>query len=142
VNYAPIVVSLPIADRRTSHDFYRNALGLETIGEPGDDGIPEPLQFVVNDGLRLLMPPSDGFGFTIGEGRVAARGHHECLLVIGTATAEQADSVIEHALSAGAAIVTAPADQPWGYAGAFADPDGHIWMVRAEAPRATSAPPS
>jgi uncharacterized protein len=25
-----------------------------------------------------------------------------------------------------------PGQQPWGYAGAFADPDGHIWMVRVE----------
>ena len=25
-----------------------------------------------------------------------------------------------------------PGQQPWGYAGAFADPDGHVWMVRSE----------
>lgn len=34
---------------------------------------------------------------------------------------------------AGASIVTEPGQQPWGFAGAFADPDRHIWMVRAEA---------
>ena len=30
--------------------------------------------------------------------------------------------------------VTSPARQPWGYAGAFADPDTHVWMVRSAAP--------
>lgn len=132
MNLGPIVVSLPIADRQTSHDFYRRALDLETIGEPGDDGLPEPLQFVVNDGLRLLLPPSDGFGFTIGDGDVATPGTHECLLVIGVPTAAEADDIIERAVTAGAAVVTSPGPQPWGYAGSFADPDGHIWMVRAE----------
>lgn len=24
-----------------------------------------------------------------------------------------------------------PGRQPWGYAGAFADPDGHLWMITA-----------
>ncbi len=31
-----------------------------------------------------------------------------------------------------AEIVTEPAQQPWGYTGTFADPDGHLWMVTAE----------
>ncbi len=26
--------------------------------------------------------------------------------------------------------MTEPNEQRWGYAGAFADPDGHLWMVR------------
>jgi uncharacterized glyoxalase superfamily protein PhnB len=39
---------------------------------------------------------------------------------------------MERALSAGADVVTPPGPQPWGYAGAFTDPDGHMWMVRAE----------
>lgn len=132
MQFGPIVVSLPIAQRQRSYDFYRAALGLETMGEAGDDGLPEPLQFVVNDGLRLMLPPSDGFGYTIGKEHVATPGSHECLLVIGTATPTEADAIIEQAVTAGAVVVTAPAAQPWGYAGSFADPDGHIWMVRAD----------
>jgi hypothetical protein len=30
-------------------------------------------------------------------------------------------------------VVSAPARQPWGYVGTFADPDGRLWMVTAEA---------
>ncbi|MEV7329531.1 VOC family protein [Micromonospora sp. NPDC093244] len=33
--------------------------------------------------------------------------------------------------AAGAEVVTEPAAQPWGYAGIFADPDGHLWTVSA-----------
>ena len=40
-----------------------------------------------------------------------------------------------HRLSnhARADVVTEPGRQPWGYAGVFADPDGHLWMVTSEA---------
>jgi len=48
-----IVVSLPVADRRIAHAFYRDALGLEAIGAPASDGVPEPLQFALAEGVRL-----------------------------------------------------------------------------------------
>lgn len=44
---SPIIVSLPIADRRTSFTFYGEGLGLDAIGELADDGVPEPLQFAL-----------------------------------------------------------------------------------------------
>lgn len=56
------------------------ALGLEAIGEPAEDGVPEPLQFAVNDGIRLVLVPTGGFGWVIGDHEVAARGHSECVL--------------------------------------------------------------
>lgn len=34
----PIIVCLPIADRRTSFTFYRDGLGFEPVGEVADDG--------------------------------------------------------------------------------------------------------
>lgn len=132
VRYESIVISLPIADRPTSYDFYRRALGLEAVGEPAADGIPEPLQFVVNAGMRVLLAPSTGFGWTIGSGQVTQPGHHECLLAIGVATEADVDALLERAVAEGATLVSPAGHQPWGYAGAFADPDGHIWMVRAE----------
>jgi predicted lactoylglutathione lyase len=130
--YERIVISLPIADRLRSYNFYRCALGLQAIGAPADDGVPEPLQFVVNAGVRVMLVPRGGFGWTIGDGQVASPGNHECLLAIGAATEADTDALIERAVAEGADLVTLPGQQPWGYAGAFADPDGHIWMVRAE----------
>ena len=61
MRYTPVVVSLPIADRRTSYRFYRDGLGLDAPGEPAEDGVPEPLQFTVNDGLRIMLVPAGGF---------------------------------------------------------------------------------
>jgi uncharacterized protein len=40
-------VALPTADRRVAHDFYRAAFDLQPVGELADDGLPEPLQFVL-----------------------------------------------------------------------------------------------
>lgn len=129
--YTPVTVSLPIADRPTSHRFYRDALGLEPIGEPADDGVPEPLQFAVNDGLRVMLIPTGGFGWVIGDHEVAPRGHSECVVTFPAATPAEVDQVIGRARAAGARIVTEPGQQSWGYTGSFADPDGHLWMASA-----------
>ncbi len=50
VAYQSVVIALPVADRRMSYDFYRQALGLEAAGELDESGIPEPLQFTINTG--------------------------------------------------------------------------------------------
>ena len=137
---APVVVSLPTGDRRRSYDFYRDGLGFEPIGEPADDGVPEPLQFVVNDGLRLMLIPTGGFGWVIGD-RTVHTGGGECLLGLAAASETAVDELVEAAQRAGAAVVTAPTRQPWGYTAVFADPDGHLWMVEAGsamAPTSTS----
>lgn len=131
--FSPLVVSLPVNARRASFEFYREALGLEAIGELADDGLPEPLQFVLNEGVRLMLIPEKGFGWVIGSSEVAPRGHSEVVLTLGAKSDTGVDELVERAQQAGADIVYAPGPQPWGYAGAFADPDGHIWMVRAEA---------
>jgi len=126
---SPVIVSLPIADRRTSLAFYRDGLGLQPIGELADDGVPEPLQFALTDGARLMLIPTVGFGWVIGDHAVAPRGQSECVLSVAAGSEADADAMINRARASGATIVTEPARQPWGYSGAFADPDGHIWMV-------------
>lgn len=128
----PIVVSLPIADRSTSFRFYVEGLGFDAVGEPGDDGMPEPLQFALNDGVRLMLVPTGGFGWVIGDHEVAPRGQSECVLSLGAATAGDVDRIVNRASAAGATVVTEPGEQAWGYAGAFTDPDGHIWMVTSD----------
>lgn len=128
----PVVVSLPIADRRTSFTFYRDGLGFAALGEPWEDGIPEPLQFALNDGVRVMLIPTGVFYRITGDHQVAPGGTSECVLVLATGTDEGVDEVIQRAQAAGADVITSPWQHPWGYAGAFADPDGHIWMVRSE----------
>ena len=128
----PVTVCLPIADRRRSHTFYTDGLGLDAIGPVADDGVPEPLQVVLNDGVRLMLIPTGGFAWTIAGHEVAPAGVAECQLSIVLATDDDVDALIEQARSAGAEIAGEPQRQPWGYAANFADPDGHLWMVVAD----------
>jgi uncharacterized protein len=131
---SPVVVSLPIADRRSSFRFYVEGLGFEAVGDPAEDGVPEPLQLALNDGVRVMLVPTGGFGWVIGDHEVAPRGQSECVLSLGARTDDDVAETVERARRAGATIVTEPGRQPWGYAGAFADPDGHLWMVTSETP--------
>ena len=117
-------LSLPIADRRTSHDFYA-ALGFEAFGEIASDGLPEPLQFAIGDGASLMLIPTGGFGWVIGDNAVAERGTSECILSVDG----DVDALFERARAAGATVVAEPEQKPWGYTATFADPDGHLWMV-------------
>lgn len=127
--HAPVVIGLPIADRRTSFTFYRDGLGFDAIGEPAEDGVPEPLQFALNDGFRLMLVPTAGFNWVIGDPEVAEHGRSECIVSLGVESDAAVDEIVERAQRAGAEIVIEPGQQRWGYAGAFADPDGHIWQV-------------
>ena len=90
-------VCLPIKDRRVSHTFYQ-ALGFMTVGEEvGDDGLPEPLQFEISAGLRVMLIPLRGFGWVIGDRKRSARDAHECLVVIGLATDDAVDKLMRRA---------------------------------------------
>lgn len=128
-----IVVSLPIADRPRSSAFYRGFLGHDPLGEPQDDGEPEPLQFLLHDRTRLMLVPADGFDWVIGDHhRVAAPGRVEVLL--GRTAADEAEVVTWSRLAAagGGRVVVAPGHRPWGYGAVVADPDGHLWELTVE----------
>ena len=129
MSYTPLVVSLPIADRRAASAFYRDVLRLDPVGVPAEDGVPEPLQFALNEGARLMLIPEGGFGWVLGGREVAGPAHSECVLGLDSPTRAGVDDLVERARRAGGTVVSTPANQPWGYAGSFADLDGHLWMV-------------
>jgi uncharacterized protein len=131
VTITPFLLSLPTADRVRAHGFYREALGLEAVGELADDGVPEPLVFIVNEATRLMLIPTGGFGWVAGDNAVAEPGTSECLLGITTGSDGEVDAVVGRARAAGATVTAEPGQQPWGYAATFADPDGHLWTVTA-----------
>lgn len=132
MQFSPVIVSLPISDRQASFAFYRQGLGLPAIGELADDGVPEPLQFVLNDGVHLMLIPTGGFGWVLGGREAAEHGRNECILTLRAGTDADVDALVGRAVLAGAELVTAAGHQPWGYAGVFADPDGHVWMITSE----------
>ena len=105
---SPIIVRRPTAHRRTSFEFYRGGLGFEPIGDLADDGIPEPLQFVLDDGVRIRPIPTGGFGWITGEHDVAPAGSSECVISINARDDASVDEVLERARRGGATIVTEP----------------------------------
>jgi predicted lactoylglutathione lyase len=125
---ARATLCLPTKNRKAAHAFY-SALGFATVGKPEADGLPEPLQFQISGGLRVMLVPSVGFGWVIGGRKRSPRGTHECLIVIGLATDADVDELMQRAKEAGARIVVKAGPQSWGYVGTFADPDGHLWHV-------------
>ena len=128
---SPFITCMPTTSRRAAYDFYR-AAGFETAGDDvGDDGIPEPLQVVINEGARVMLIPTTGFGWVTAGRPAAEPGASECVLSILVESEAEVRDLLERARTAGGGVAVEAADQPWGYAGAFTDPDGHLWMVRA-----------
>ena len=124
-----IVVSLPVADRPRSSTFYRAFLDQLPPGDPEEDGEPEPLQFLVNDGLRLMLIPRGGFGWVVGDAEVASPGTVEVLLSREAADESAVRRLAETAVAAGGTLQVAPSRQPWGYVAVVGDPDGHLWQL-------------
>jgi uncharacterized protein len=134
----PLIICVPTASRRAAYDFYRTA-GFETAGDyVGGDGVPEPLQVVINEGARVMLIPTTGFGWVTAGRPAAEPGTSECVLSVLVESEAEVRDLLERARTAGGGVPVEPAEQPWGYAGAFTDPDGHLWMVQtrsATAPR-------
>lgn len=129
MNLDRATVCLPTKDRRASHAFY-TSLGFVTVGdELADDGLPEPLQFEICPALRVMLIPTGGFKWVIGDRKRSPRNAHECVIAIGLDTEAAVDDLTRRAHDAGAEIVIEPDRKQWGYVSAFADLDGHIWHV-------------
>ena len=130
-NQQSITVALPVANRRTTFAFYAEGLGFHPLGDAAEDGVPEPLQFVLNAGVRVMFIPTEGFGWVTGNRVTAPSNQSECLLVMTLADHREVHSMVERARGAGAEIIMEPAEQQWGFTAVFADPDGHLWQVRS-----------
>lgn len=125
------IISLPIADRRRSMDFYLDTFNLEPVGEPAEDGVPEPLQFSLGDTVALMLIPSGGFGWVLGDRPIAPDGTSECILGTSYETPADVDEALVRATSNGGEVLTAASQEEWGYSAICADPDGHAWQITA-----------
>ena len=129
MTYAPLLISLPVADRVRAHAFYRDGLGLDAIGELADDGVPEPLMFVLNPMSRLMLVPTDGFGWVIGDHHAApSRDERMCSRHRnGFRRRRQGD---RRACTQGRSDRCHGANATaMGLRSRVRDPDGHIWTV-------------
>lgn len=124
-------IALPIEDRQRSYEFYQSALGLKPVGDPAEDGVPEPLQFQLDEHVVLMLLPSGGFDWVTGDRQVAPPDVSEVLLGLEVSTAEKVTATVERMKHGGGSIAAAPEQQDWGFTGVATDPDGHAWQIIA-----------
>jgi len=130
------VITLAVADLDRALVFYRDGLGFPTEGLigtefPGDETTPEGTTavFHLDGGLMLSIYPRSELAKDAAIPLTAAQSGE---FSVGHVVASRAevDHVIEQAKAAGAAVVDAPHERPWGiYSGYFHDPDGHLWEI-------------
>ena len=85
--------------------------------------------FELEGGLRLALWPRASLAH---DARIPSGAASSTELSLGhnVATRDEVDRVMAQAKSAGARVVKDAEDTFWGgYAGYFADPDGHLWEV-------------
>lgn len=124
------IVTLGVDDLERSVAFYREGLGLPSLGIVGQEfEFGAVAFFELRGGVRLaLFPrPSIARDANVAVGPPSAT---EMTLAHNVRTTEAVDALMAQAERAGARIVKPPAATFWGgYAGYFADPDGHLWEI-------------
>ena len=124
------VVTLGVADLERSVAFYRDGLGWATEGIIGTE-FPDGAVafFALAGGLRLALWPRASLARDAGVAQ-GAPSPTELSLGYNVTAIGEVDRVFSVAVAAGATAVKEPAPTFWGgYAGYFADPDGHLWEV-------------
>jgi predicted lactoylglutathione lyase len=116
------VITLPVQDLPAAKKFYCDGLGWTAVFENN-----EVVFFQLNGlVLGLFLKPSfekDIQASSVSHGRTFALAHN-------VESRDEVDQVMAEAAKAGAMILKAPVAPGWGgYAGYFADPDGHVWEV-------------
>lgn len=124
------VVTLGVADLERSLSFYRDGLGLPTEGIIGREFEHGAVAFFdLSGGLKLVVWAQDDLAHDTGLPKApisttsGSIGHN-------VLRRDEVDDIMKQAARAGAEIIKAPQDTFYGgYAGYFADPDGHLWEI-------------
>ena len=124
------LITLGVDDLERSLRFSRDGLGLETegiIGTEFENGAV--VFFELSGGLRLALWPRASIAADSGLA-VAGAAPGNVTLAHNVGGEAEVDAVMAEAVAAGARVVKAAAKTFYGgYAGYFADPDGHVWEV-------------
>jgi catechol 2,3-dioxygenase-like lactoylglutathione lyase family enzyme len=124
------VLTLGVADLDRSVSFYRDGLGFPTEGIIGREFEHGAVAFFdLSGGLKLGLWAQDDISHDTGlpkhpvSSTAVTIGHN-------VLRREEVDEIMSKAELAGAGIVKVAQDTFYGgYAGYFADPDGHLWEV-------------
>lgn len=124
------VLTLAVDDLERAVRFYRDGLGLPTQGIIGTEFEHGAVAFFdLQHGVKLALWPRNSLAHDTGL-PAGAPSSTECSLGQNVASKQDVDAVMDQARQAGARIVKPAGNTFWGgYAGYFADPDGHLWEV-------------
>jgi len=124
------VLTLGVDDLPRAVAFYRDGLGWKTQGIVGTEFEHGAVAFFeLQSGLQLALWNRSDLAHDAGIAR-GARSSTEVSLGYNVNSSDEVDASMALARKAGATIVK-PAGKTFygGYAGYFADPDGHLWEV-------------
>ena len=124
------VLTLAVADLERSVAFYRDGLGFPTDGIVGAEFEHGAVAFFdLLSGVRLALWRRSHLAHDAGL-NVGVPSSTEFSLGHNVRTSAEVDAVMAEAKRAGAVVVKEAHETFWGgYAGYFADPDGHLWEV-------------
>ena len=124
------LLTLGVDDLRRAVAFYRDGLGWKTegiVGEQFEDGAVA--FFDLAGGLRLALWPRRSLAKDAGVA-LEPKSRTDFALAHNVRSREEVDAVMADAKRAGATIVKPAQDTFWGgYAGYFADTEGHLWEI-------------
>ncbi len=124
------LITLGVEHLEQSVAFYRDGLGWKTEGVVGKEFEHGAVAFFeMEGGLRLALWPRASLAHDSGVPQ-GSLNSTEFSLAHNVASKEEVDAAMAQALRAGGRMVKAAEDTFYGgYAGYFADPDGHLWEV-------------
>lgn len=116
--------TLATRDLERARTFYA-ALGFLVEDLPVPGGIK--VQPDASSLLCLFEP--EAFGTMIPGAVCDTARSQEIVQSLSVDTREAVDALVAKAREGGGRAIGEPQAQPYGYAGGFADPDGHVWAV-------------
>lgn len=124
------LLTLGVDDLERAVRFYRDALGWHTEGIIGTEFEYGAVAFFeLAGGLKLALWPRKSLAHDAGIAP-APRSATEFSIAHNVSSRGEVDAVMAEVERAGARIVKRAHDTFYGgYAGYFADPDGHLWEV-------------
>jgi len=124
------VLTIGVNDLKRSLKFYRDGLGLKTEGIIGEEFEYGAVVFIdLQNGMRLALWPRESIAHDTGI-KLQSPSSTEFTIGHNVNSEKEVDEVMEQAEKAGAKIIKPAGKTFWGgYAGYFADPDGHLWEV-------------
>ena len=124
------ILTLGVDDLERSLAFYREGLGLPSQGIVGQEFEYGAVAFFeLRGGVRLALFPRSSIARD-ADVPLGPPSATELTVAHNVRSTEEVDALMARAERAGARIVKAPAETFWGgYAGYFADPDGHLWEI-------------